>query len=224
MTQPSASPRPPTPPAPPTAPPPPRSPRPPNAPADAPAEGPTAVGLLALVVAWLVPGLGHFMIGQKARGLVFFLTIHLLFAAGMLIGGLRAINPPEQAIWTYTQMLAGWPMLVANRLQRQAAAEEPQIEADYNANRPPVSLPPSATPQEKKENTQHRIDYAVTKFAAHPSLTYHPKVQDIGAVYCGIAGMLNLLVLFDVLLRITGSEREVPVGKRAAFDTDSGDA
>ena len=32
----------------------------------------------------------------------------------------------------------------------------------------------------------------------------------VGSVYCGIAGMLNLLVMFDVLLRITGSSREMP--------------
>ena len=70
-------------------------------------EGPTAVGFLALVLAWLVPGLGHMLIGQRARGLIFFATLHLLFAGGMLIGGIRAINPPEQAIWTYTQMLTG---------------------------------------------------------------------------------------------------------------------
>jgi hypothetical protein len=36
----------------------------------------------------------------------------------------------------------------------------------------------------------------------------------MGAVYCGIAGMLNLLVMFDVLLRITGSDREDPAKKK----------
>ncbi|HVX84555.1 MAG TPA: DUF6677 family protein [Phycisphaerae bacterium] len=182
-------------------------------------EGPTAVGLLALVLAWLVPGLGHFLIGQKARGIIFALTIHILFAAGMLIGGLRAINPPEQAIWTYTQMLAGWPMLVANRLQHDAASQQKNIDNQYEANRPPLGI----TAPEQHESSQRRIDYAAKEFADHPSLTYHPKVQDIGAVYCGIAGMLNLLVLFDVLLRITGSQRELPPGKRAAFDTDEPD-
>ena len=46
--------------------------------------------------------------------------------------------------------------------------------------------------------------------ADHPLLVYHPKVQDMGSVYCGIAGMLNLLVVFDVLLRITGWKRKDP--------------
>ena len=53
-------------------------------------------------------------------------------------------------------------------------------------------------------------------------MAYHPKVQDIGAVYCGIAGMLNLLVMFDVLLRITGSVREDPLAMKKK--TNGGDA
>jgi hypothetical protein len=173
-------------------------------------EGPTAVGFLALVLAWLVPGLGHFLIGQKSRGLVFALTIHLLFAFGMLIGGIRAINPPEQAIWTYTQMLTGWPMLIANRVEHYAASVQPHIEDAYRRERPPP---------EDDSRRQERMDHAREWFAKYPTLTYHPKVQDIGAVYCGIAGMLNLLVMFDVLLRITGSTRELAAGKRAAFDS-----
>ena len=47
----------------------------------------------------------------------------------------------------------------------------------------------------------------------HPLFANHPKIQDLGAVYCGIAWMLNLLVIFDVLLRITGSVREDPGSK-----------
>ncbi len=77
-----------------------------------------SLGYFALVLAWAVPGLGHLMIGQKGRGFVFFITLHGLFALGLLIGGIRAINPVDQPIWRYTQFLAGWPMLVANHFER----------------------------------------------------------------------------------------------------------
>jgi len=162
-------------------------------------EGPGPVGYLALVLAWAVPGLGHLMLGEKKRGIVFAVTIHGLFAAGMLIGGIRAINPPDQAIWTYTQFLTGWPMLVANRVEHGARVEIANLEQEYRNNRPSL------------EDGAGRQQYAKEFFVKHPVLTYHPKVQDIGAVYCGIAGMLNLLVMFDVLLRITGSVREDPL-------------
>ena len=171
------------------------------------------MGYLALVLAWAFPGLGHLLLGEKARGIIFAVTIHGLFAAGMLLGGIRAINPPDQAIWTYTQFLTGWPMLVANRVEHNVREVRPDrqdlksLEAEYNRQRPPL------------EQEEARKEYAKAFFAMHPVMAYHPKVQDIGAVYCGIAGMLNLLVMFDVLLRITGSVREDPsqIKNRGSF-------
>lgn len=162
-------------------------------------EGPGAVGYVALVLAWAIPGSGHFLIGQRARAIVFAITIHGLFAFGMLIGGLRAINPPDQAIWTYTEFLAGWPMLVANHLQKAMPAQLDALQQEYAKNRPSIA---------DDEARLAREDYAKKFFAEHPLFTSNPKVQDIGAVYCGIAGMLNLLVIFDVLLRVTGATRQ----------------
>ena len=174
------------------------------------------VGYFALILAWVVPGLGHFLLGQKARGLAFAITIHGLFALGMLIAGVKAINPPEQAIWTYTQFLSGWPMLVANRLEKQLyerpyvspdPRERSPMELEYYRDRPAVE-------DNSPENSRRREEYAKAFIKEHPLFSNHPKIQDIGAVYCGIAGMLNLLVMFDVLLRITGSTREIPDKKR----------
>jgi len=164
------------------------------------------------MLAWAVPGLGHFVAGEKGRGIIFAVTIHGLFAAGLLIGGIRAINPPDQPIWTYTQYLTGWPMLIAGRVEKdwmpQLTEKDSKFDhlmEQYEGNRPPVN---------DDANIAARIAYARDWFSNYPILTYHPKVQDVGSVYCGIAGMLNLLVMFDVLLRITGTEREVPAEKK----------
>jgi len=161
-------------------------------------EGPGPVGYLALVLAWVVPGLGHIMLRQWARGIVFFLTIHLLFASGLFIAGIRAINPPDQAIWTYTQFLSGWPMIVANKVEQNSRGQLRDLLVQYDRETPL---------NESLEDRQVRTTQFIHD---HPFFAYHPKIQDLGAVYCGIAGMLNLLVMFDVLLRITGSVREDP--------------
>ena len=178
-------------------------------------EGPTATGYLAIILAWAVPGLGHFLVGEKGRGLLFAIVIHGLFALGMLIGGIRAINPPDQPIWTYTQYLAGWPMLVAGRVEKdwmpqgdQHGSKFDQLVQEYESERP--------TPADDSQIPQRKA-YAQKMFEKYPILTYHPKVQDVGSVYCGIAGMLNLLVMFDVLLRVTGTEREVAADKKRAM-------
>ncbi len=173
-------------------------------------EGVSGTGYLALVFAWLVPGLGHLMIGQKARGIVFALTLHGLFALGLLIGGLRAINPVDQPIWRYTQFLAGWPMLVSNHYEKtdfepnyleEDANHQMPMERVYETERPPV--------MDDSERAA-RMEYAKAFIKEHPLFSYHPKIQDIGSVYCGLAGMLNLLVVFDVLLRVSGAERVNP--------------
>ena len=194
-----------------------------NAPGPATSEGAGGIGYLALVLAWIAPGLGHFVIGQRARGVIFALTIHGLFALGMLIGGIRAINPPEQQIWTYTQFLTGWPMLIANKIEREwvrpPAANVPSkldlLKSEYEQNRPPVG---------DESRREERRQYAEKFIRENPVFAYHPKVQDVGAVYCGIAGMLNLLVMFDVLLRITGSQRDVAAGKLQPARTQQGEA
>lgn len=174
-----------------------------------PEEGPGPTGYVALVLAWLIPGSGHLLIRQYGRAILFFFVIHGLFAAGMLIGGLRAINPPDQAIWTYTEFLTGWPMLVANHIQKDAPAQLDKLTQQYSANRPSIAL-------EDPSDIATRKTYATDFIKDHPLFSYHPKVQDIGAVYCGIAGMLNLLVIFDVLLRVTGATRQDKSGARSA--------
>jgi hypothetical protein len=185
-----------------------------NNPAD---EGPTAAGYASIPLAWLVPGLGHFLIGERARGIIFFATIHLLFAGGVLIGGMRSIKPAEQPIWTYTQYLAGWPMLVYSKLWDN-------FSRDYLV-RPGMRMEDKTPAEREFENnaTQRpgidgqpagRIQDTKNFIAAHPLFAFHPKVHDMGSVFCGIAGMLNLLVMFDVLLRVTGSVREDPAQAR----------
>ena len=43
--------------------------------------------LSAMVLAYLVPGAGHFHLGYRARGLVFFTIVTLLFMIGISIDG-----------------------------------------------------------------------------------------------------------------------------------------
>jgi hypothetical protein len=148
------------------------------------------VRYIPIGLAWLIPGSGYFFIGQKARGLVILITIHGLFLLGMLLGGIKSINPSDQPIWAYTQLAVGWPTLVASAIQtrRTAWETEQNLKYDsYNANSP-----------EQRAELQQLV-------AAHPPTWrfYAPKTQDVGTVYCGIAGMLNILVIFDIFARVS---------------------
>lgn len=79
---------------------------------------PPLVGLCA----WLVPGLGYWLIGQRARGLTVGITILLIFVAGLAIGGIRVVDAPNgftpqlmlQKPWFIGQVLAGPVTLISN--------------------------------------------------------------------------------------------------------------
>ena len=65
-------------------------------------------GLLLLIVAilaWIVPGAGHFFIKERKRAVIIFVTITLTFAVGLYIGSVGVIDPPGAWPWYVGQML-----------------------------------------------------------------------------------------------------------------------
>ncbi len=120
------------------------------------AEKPIRNGFLIYViaiVAWLVPGLGHWFLGHRGRAVVIFLSICATFLLGLFLGGLEMIEPQRSIMWFLGYMLAGIPGIISYLLQN------PQI---------------------------------------HPGFG---RGFDIGQVYAGVAGLLNLLCILDVLMR-----------------------
>jgi hypothetical protein len=46
------------------------------------------------IATWLVPGSGYLLLGQISRGLTIGLTVIVLFALGVLMGGIHVVDPP----------------------------------------------------------------------------------------------------------------------------------
>lgn len=61
----------------------------------------------ALVLAWLVPGLGHFYAKRMLHGLFYFLVISGLYAAGLIISDGTAVNATDHLAYFMCQILAG---------------------------------------------------------------------------------------------------------------------
>ncbi len=61
-----------------------------------------AVGL----VAWILPGGGHFLIGERRRAGIIFVTIFLTFAIGLHVGSIAVINSVEARPWFFAQICA----------------------------------------------------------------------------------------------------------------------
>ncbi len=62
---------------------------------------PLTVGLLA----WLIPGAGHFLLKEKKRALIIFATIILTFCAGLYLGSIGVINPVGAKPWYVAQIM-----------------------------------------------------------------------------------------------------------------------
>jgi hypothetical protein len=79
---------------------------------------------LVALAAWLIPGAGYWLIGQRTRALAVGITIVILFILGVFIGGIDVVDAPKfsgspftlfgmiQKPWFIGQALAGLPGLI----------------------------------------------------------------------------------------------------------------
>ena len=75
---------------------------------------------LAGLLTWVVPGLGHLLIGERGRGLVFFVTITATFWTGVAIGGVQnTVDPHKRKLWFIAQLFTGGNTLSAYALNRR---------------------------------------------------------------------------------------------------------
>src|SRR5579875_1299906 len=134
----------------------------------------------AALLAWLVPGLGHFYQGRTGKGILYAVCILGLFAMGMIMGEGKIVywrwvnplnNPEKFCLYYLGQFFAGLPALPAliqGTLKHYGygpmfggfMAEPSQI--DLNA-------------------LQNRLG----------------KLVEIGSIYTCVAGLLNILAIFD---------------------------
>ena len=172
---------------------------------------------LAAVLSYLFPGLGQVVQGRIGKGLLFFISLYALFFYGMSLGHMKnvwlpdATNLPEgevrgvqltglpKALWYRPQFLgqfwigvAAWP----------AVAQ--YIASDPKANDPDKGLPVigqyMSKPAEANLNDLQRDGN---------------KRFELGWVYTLIAGVLNILVIYDALAgpAVRDDEAETPAPK-----------
>ncbi len=137
--------------------------------------------VVSAVASWLLPGLGHLLIGDRNRGLIFLIVISLTFWTGVAIGGVKnTVSPTDRTLWFAGQICAGGHALAALAWGHAIpSAHEPETHA--------VSV----------------IGYG--------------RSEEVSVVYTAIAGMLNILVILDVMVRA----EKTPTPATAGADTDS---
>jgi hypothetical protein len=99
---------------------------------DEPRQFPLALRTVAVILAWLVPGAGHLVLGKRGRALLFFLTIVGAFAFGMSLNGHLYWPTPDPAssfgfdlitvLWFFAQIGSGLCYIAAYLLGIGTAA------------------------------------------------------------------------------------------------------
>ncbi len=157
---------------------------------------------LAAFLAWLVPGLGHLYQGRRGKAILYFLCIYGLFVTGLVMGQgkivyWRWVNPLQDSenfrIWYPAQFWVGLialPALIQATLVRYGL--DP-ILGGYLAE-PPLN-----------------VINALHKDAG--------RFVDIGVVYTSIAGLLNVLAIYDAYEGPWLLNQEAEQAKLAAVST-----
>lgn len=148
---------------------------------------------LAAFLAWLIPGLGHLYQGRTAKGLLFLICILGTFVYGFYIGDGRVVyasTPNLLSRWQFfCQLGVGLPALPA-LVQRSRA----------NAGKPPLIDEKFMRPPRMRGNFRS-LDESGGQ-AVHPDelAQWHHDLADqfeLGTVFTVIAGLLNILVIYD---------------------------
>lgn len=145
---------------------------------------------LAGALAWLIPGAGHLFLRRPVRGLILCAVINALFWSGFAIGGTFTVEPTQERWWYMAQMCTGVSGVVAWHRQKKANEEV------YNVLR-------------KRGATATLTAYQEVLRDKQLALTYPGDI--VARAYSGIAGMLNLMCIFDaVMLAMMGRIGEPP--------------
>jgi hypothetical protein len=165
--------------------------------ADHPPLPPVKLDPIAAGMSYLIPGLGQIYQGRIRKGLLFFFGLYSLFFYGMWMGQWRNVWMPDTTdlpdIVIFGQKLEGGLKSVAYRPQFLAQfwigtaawpAVIQYINYDRTKNAGPIFGKFQRMPTEEQMNDLQRDG---------------SKRWDLGWVYTVIAGVLNLLVIYDAL-------------------------
>ena len=161
--------------------------------------------VITLVIAWLIPGAGHIYQGRLVRGIIVFVTITALFWTGVALGGVATVDRDRERWWFIADMFAGIHGVVGWYRFRSLTQAYGQVHGAM----PPPHSPDYRAKQEELED-----------YLAKSKLALVAPTETVARAYAGVAGLLNLMCVFDaVVLAMMGRGGE-PTSKRKEDDDE----
>jgi hypothetical protein len=158
--------------------------------------------ILAALLAWLVPGLGHWYQGRRAKAVLFFVCIMGLFGYGVYLGGGTRIDQDGN------KRFLGYGRAVYLSMQRddlrlyylsQIGVGLPAFPALVQAYRmnnkkevwwggfmaPPRPVQAGFGDKNKDQPTAHDLNYLLNR------------TLELATIFTAVAGLLNVLAIYD---------------------------
>jgi hypothetical protein len=161
----------------------------------------------AAVLSYLVPGLGQIIQGRVGKGFLFMVCLLGLFLVGLMMGGGQNVYIPDPTrlppvpvrFGPVSFELGGTAKALAHRLHYVGQfwigiAAWPAI---WQYNNMPV---PSRETNPYWHDFQRGPRDLTDEDAVNAAITNSDKTPDLGWVYTVIAGVLNILVIYDALV------------------------
>jgi hypothetical protein len=139
--------------------------------------------LLAALLAWLIPGLGHWYQGRCHKAVLFFVCILGTFIYGLYLGEGRVVyaswRPNDKRLQYFTQVAVGLPALpAAVQAVRTRPIEFPVYER--------FMVPPDLGQHER--DIPSELDRLMKRMHRY---------WELGTYFTVIAGLLNILAIYD---------------------------
>jgi len=187
---------------------------------------------LAAVLSWAVPGLGQLYQGRTTKGGLFMAAILTTFVLGLWLGGGKVVYAswkPGDTRWAFVcQAGAGLVALpaVVQSAKLLGPARQPLFLSSFMA--PPLAAGQYVSRAYADQLARHDPDIQPDDFFDKPPLKQFRRDQlaqwhrqlgkffDIGTLYTMLAGMLNLLVIYDAWAGPLGPSDEEKKRREAA--------
>jgi len=135
----------------------------------------TSKAVFAVVAGWVVPGMGHVLVGRVRRGVLFAILVLGSFGLGLAHDGRLALRNDNEAFLTSLQLVANVGVGPADLIARARVYGEPAY-----------ALP--SDPSDPRYDARQDI---LRQRARSTESIY-------GTAYLWTAGLMNLLLLLDV--------------------------
>jgi hypothetical protein len=167
---------------------------------------------VAVLLGFLLPGAGHAYLGEIRRAWLVGGGILTLFFGGMLIGGIDVVDKREDFVWFLGQSLVGPVAFGADYVhQHFIKVRDPRSGVVRSAHPNEIRRPRDARPIEVRHPiTGEPLEFEDPRTGQFriagdgdrpPNTKSLGRVNEVGTLFCTVAGMLNLICVIDVAKR-----------------------